>query len=485
MLFKYRDKVKLKKDIFKTLIDINEVVSVTLVGSFWEKNSTKDFSDIDIVIILKKFSKVTYFQCLKKINNLELKKYNLAHLKIFINPTFGPTKFNTKNNIVFHTMIYDMKSHINHVIRSPFSSYDWERSSNYKGKSLNEIFPVGRIQLIDFFNSRRGIKSYLDDLNKNHISYQKYVFQNNLYKVANKKLKINDTYKIEFSFHICKFLIINFYKFEKQKNKIPTKMEKKLIFKKIFNKNCNSYYKKFETLKFFKENQDTKLDFNVLLFLKEFINNFQKYLKNYKNQEIIFLRHAKTKYNDGTFLGIRRNPGIINQKNIFRKLNFLKKKKLKTVYSSSLKRSVETAETFEKIQNILSSKLLVEKDYGLAEGLNFLQLKKKYPSIILNWNKKKDPKFPSGENDDDILKRMNLFQKLLIRNVKSGSKLSTYVIVTHNCMLRCLIGNIFYIPKHFWVKILIKHVDPLNFIIKNNKIVPNIDRVNLFKNLIN
>ena len=76
MLFKYRDKVNLKKDIFKTLTDINEVVSVTLVGSFWEKKSTKDFSDIDIVIILKKFSKVTYFQCLKKIINLELKKYN-------------------------------------------------------------------------------------------------------------------------------------------------------------------------------------------------------------------------------------------------------------------------------------------------------------------------------------------------------------------------------------------------------------------------
>ena len=114
-----------------------------------------------------------------------------------------------------------------------------------------------------------------------------------------------------------------------------------------------------------------------------------------------------------------------------------------------------------------------------------ISLKKNYPRIIDQWNKKKDPKFPSGENDDDILKRMNLFQKLLIRNVKSGSKKSTYVIVTHNCMLRCLIGNIFYIPKYFWVKILIKHVDPLNFIIKNNKIVPNINRVNLFKNLIN
>ena len=485
MSFKYSDKVKLKKDIFKTLNKIKDVVSVTLVGSFWEKKNNKDFSDIDIVIILKKFSKAKYYQCLKKINNLELKKYNLAHLKTLINPTFGPLKFNTKNNIVFHTMIYDVNSHINHVIRSPFTCLDWERSSNYSGKSLKEIFPVGKIQLMDFFKSRRGVNSYLDNLNKNHISYQKYIFQNDLYKIVNKKFKINNVHKIEFSFHLCKFLIVNFYKFENQKNKIPNEKETTLIFKKIFNKNYSFYYKKFLNLKLLKEKQNTKLDFNILSFLKKFINNFQKYLKNYKKQEIIFLRHGKTKYNDGTFLGIGRNPSIINQKNIFQKLNFLKKKKLKIVYSSSLKRSIETAETFEKIKNITITKLLVEKDYGLAEGLNFLQLKKKYPSIISNWNKKKDPKFPSGENDDDILKRIILFQKLLMRNIRNSSKHSIYVIVTHNALLRCLIGNIFHIPKYLWVKIQIKHVDPLNFIIKNNKILPNVDRVNLFNNLIN
>ncbi len=484
MLFKYRDKINLKKDIFKSLISIKGVVSVTLVGSFWEKKKTKDFSDIDIVIVLKKFSKVKYYECLKKINNLKLKKYNLAHLKTLINPTFGPTKFNTKNNVVFHTMIYDVKSHINHVIRSPFSCFDWERSLNYKGRSLKKIFPVGKIQLTDFFTARRGVNSYLNDLNKNQISYQKYFFQNNSYKVANRKLKIDETYKIEFSFHICKFLIINLYKFEHQKNKIPTEREKKLIFKNIFKNNYNFYYKKFQTLKFLKEKKETKLDFNIFLFLKKFIDNFQKYLKSYKKQEIIFLRHAKTKYNDGTFLGIRRNPGIINKKSTFQKLNFLKKKKFIIVYSSSLKRSIETAETIKNIKDIKLNKMLVEKDYGLAEGLNYLQLKKKYPSIISSWNKKKDPKFPSGENDDDILKRINLFKKFLIINIKNSSKQNAHIIVTHNCILRCLIGDIFFIPKYFWVKILIKHIEPINFILKNNRLVPNFNRVNLFKNLI-
>ena len=39
MLFKYRDKINLKKDIFKSLISTKGVVSVTLVGSFWEKKN--------------------------------------------------------------------------------------------------------------------------------------------------------------------------------------------------------------------------------------------------------------------------------------------------------------------------------------------------------------------------------------------------------------------------------------------------------------
>ena len=56
-------------------------------------------------------------------------------------------------------------------------------------------------------------------------------------------------------------------------------------------------------------------------------------------------------------------------------------------------------------------------------------------------------------------------------------------MVTHNALLRVYLGKIFEIPKYLWIKIPIKHIEPLNFIIKNNKIIPNIDRVNLFNNL--
>ncbi len=485
MSLKYRDKIRLKKDIFKNLIIIDNVLSVTLVGSFWESRISRDFSDIDIVIILKKFSKKTYDQCLSKIRNIKIKKYGLENLKIFVNPTFGPLKFNNKENIVFHTMIYDVHGHINHVIKSPFTCYEWERSTNYIGKSLKEIFPVGKIQLVDFLKSRRSINSYLNNIKENYISYQKYFFKKNKYKLKNKKFKINDRHKIEFSFHLCKFLIINYYKFEQQTNKLPSKNKIKIIFTKIFGKQHNDFFKKFEILKFLKKEKKYESKIDIFIFLQKFIRNFQKYLENYEKQDIIFLRHAKTKCNNGTFLGIGRDPDIINRKKVYKKLNYLKKNKTIFVYSSTLKRSISTAETLIKKEDIILNNLLMEKNYGLAEGLTFSQFKKKYPSIIINWSKNKDPRFPLGENDSDILKRIKFFEKILKKNIRKNSNQSTNIIVTHNALLRCLIGNIFNIPKYLWVKIIINHIEPLNFIFKDKKIIPNINRINLFKNLAN
>ena len=121
-------------------------------------------------------------------------------------------------------------------------------------------------------------------------------------------------------------------------------------------------------------------------------------MRNYKKHDLIILRHAKTNYNDGTFLGVGRNPGIINKKNIVKKLNYLKKREKKIVFASPLKRSLETAKTIEDQDKIIICNQLIEKNYGLAEGLNYKRFKRKYPSIISNWKKKKDPKFPSGEN---------------------------------------------------------------------------------------
>ena len=75
-------------------------------------------------------------------------------------------------------MIYDLKSHIDHTIKSPFTCYDWERSGVYVGKSLKELSPVLRLQFRDFSEARRSTQEYLNDISRNRISYREYNFKN-------------------------------------------------------------------------------------------------------------------------------------------------------------------------------------------------------------------------------------------------------------------------------------------------------------------
>ena len=484
MFFRNKDKDQLKKDLFNIIMSINDTVSVTLVGSFWKKNNLKDFSDIDIVIIMKKINKKKYYECLNKINKIDLRKYNLGHLDLLINPTFGPLKFDNKNNIVFHTMIYDLNSHIAHVIKSPFTCYDWERSLDYVGQSLKDIFPVGKIQLADFFMSRRGINDYIKNLTNNYIFYQKYELKRNFLVLKKKKYIIDKKHKIEFSYHLCKFLIINFYKFEMQKNKIPEANEIKTIIKKVFNKDYAYYLRNFILLKKLKNKKNINNKNFSLRFTKKFIKNFQNYLTIYQKKEIIFLRHGKTKLNDGTFLGINRDPGIKNNKKILSDLKFLKNKKITILFSSGLRRARETAKLISTKDTFIVSDLLNEKNYGKGEGLNYQHLKKRYPNIIEEWNKKNDPRFPSGENDADVIKRINLFKKKLIKTININKKRGTIVVISHNALLRCLIGDFFNTPRHLWVKINIDHNKPINCLLRGNKLLPNLDRYSFFKNLI-
>ena len=78
MSFSHRDKIKLKNYLLKTLINKEGVISVTLVGSFWEKKNLNNFSDIDIIIILDKFNKQNYDKCISSLIKINLKKFNLV-----------------------------------------------------------------------------------------------------------------------------------------------------------------------------------------------------------------------------------------------------------------------------------------------------------------------------------------------------------------------------------------------------------------------
>ena len=197
-------------NLLQSIYDIENCKSVSLVGSFSNKFDFNKVSDIDIVIVSASLNKILYKKIIKKISKyksvlLKLSKKN----KILINNNLGPLKFNNKETLVFHIMIYDFASHKDHVLKSPFTCFDWERSNFFKGIKLKNIYPVITLQFDDFFKSRRGTFDYLKDLKSNRISYLQLFFKINEIYYKKKYFKITiDEKKIIF--------ISYFYQFNKK-----------------------------------------------------------------------------------------------------------------------------------------------------------------------------------------------------------------------------------------------------------------------------
>ena len=111
-------------------------------------------------------------QCTEQIRSIDISNCGLEGHQLKINTSFGPLKFDEPKLAIIHLMVYDVLGHMNHVIASPFTCFDWERSVEYKGKCLRSIFPVGNLQIRDFIETRRSVNDYLDDLKKGGLALE-------------------------------------------------------------------------------------------------------------------------------------------------------------------------------------------------------------------------------------------------------------------------------------------------------------------------
>jgi len=287
--------------IIETLNKNKNSLSVTLTGSYSEHFNPIKAGDIDIVIICKQLDKKYFDECVSSLKKLK-KKYFSNKYDLIINSTFGPIKFYKKNSIVFHIMIYDLKSHILHTINSPFTCYDWERSKIYVGKSLKELSPVYNLQFRDFLEARRSTHEYLKDLTKSRISYREYNFNNKKIELVKKYFKIDKLNRRDFVYHIIKFLIINYIKYENQTN---TKINQQKIEKKFLDITKSKIdlfeFKKIISFKIKKENLSIKEPIKLAI---KFLRKFDQHIKKKeKSNKIYFTRHKKTKLNKNIFLG--------------------------------------------------------------------------------------------------------------------------------------------------------------------------------------
>ena len=470
--------LKLKNHILKDFLKIKGVISVNLVGSFWENPNENNFRDIDIVIILKEINRKKFYNCIKFIKKIDLNLFGLKDYKIKVNTTFGPLKFDFKKTLIFHLMVYDEKSHKEHVVKSPFTCFDWERTKHSSGKKLKDIFPVSNLQFNDFLYGRRSIKDYQKDLKKNKISYREYYWIGNKAYLKKKYFTTDNWHKTEYLYHIIKNILINYYKLLNQKNILPNDKKIKDLLIDINKNKFKNSFNNYLLLRSAKKNKihikTESLEKWVFKFMLHFQEIVKKELK--KKLKVIFIRHAKTKLNDGSFLGINRDPEITLNNRTKEKIQKIKNKKILLIYTSEMKRSKQTSKLLNKKINMIINKNLNEKNYGDAEGLKYSQLNKKYPYLLKSWAKKKDPKFPNGESDTDVLKRFNIFTKVLIKKLNKIKNSGFIFVISHNVFLRNIIGNQFGIKKFDWHKIKTDHLVPFEFVFLKKKLISNIDR---------
>ena len=449
--------------IINELYKEKDVISASVVGSYSETRSINKIGDLDIVVICKKLSKKIFFNLIRRVKNKKY-KYNLI-----INSTFGPMKISANKSLPVHLMIYDINSHIDHVLKSPFTCYDWERSKICKGKPLKKIFSAKQLQLNDFTDSRRTSAEYLKDIKKGKISIREYYFSKKKILLKKKYVKIDSRNRGEFVYHIINFLVVNLFKFINKKNVKANGKKFEALFLKITNNNRN-ILKRFKILKHNKENKNLVYNKDVINLALNFLKSFDQYIQKIKNEylELNFVRHAPTYLNKkDIFLGARSNPKII--KNNKKKHNNIK---YNYIITSNSLRSKMTKNLFRSSKHLVSN-LLNEIDYGIVDGLTTKETKNKYPYLFKKWQKKIDVRFPQGENTNDVKIRAIQFFKIL-KKFKNGSKI---LIISHSYFLRVLISMILKIDIYNAFKIKIDHLKIFQFLKKGRNIYSNLNRL--------
>ncbi|MGF3555030.1 MAG: GtrA family protein, partial [Thermoplasmatota archaeon] len=282
----------LKEKIFEIARKYNFIQSLNIVGSFSEGKEIFDLGDIDVVVIVDKLNFDKYNKIISEFGIICKYVESNFCLKTFINPTFGPLKFNDQYDVVFHVMIYDIESHIRHCLKSPFTTRDWEKTKLYEKKHLSEVAKTLFPQPIHLLNSYRSINSYISDIENGVITYKEYNFKKDAVLELKLKKDMNENDKINYAYHIMKFTMLNFIKVYSGSNLLWSKKVLKKFFKA--SKLNAKYLKLFNKLESMKKKKKERLAKEDIKKLKEFLEEsksavFRTFYLNSK--KILVMRH--------------------------------------------------------------------------------------------------------------------------------------------------------------------------------------------------
>jgi broad specificity phosphatase PhoE len=168
---------------------------------------------------------------------------------------------------------------------------------------------------------------------------------------------------------------------------------------------------------------------------------------------IYLVRHGQTEWNRELRFRGRADIPLDEQgrKQASAIAGALADKEINAIYTSPLRRSVETALPVAAAFHLQSTTLqgFIDIDYGQWEGLAYGEVKKRYPDLYREWEERPDVvTFPAGESLEEVRERsFSAFMEVVAEN--PGKSI---LIIPHRVINKVLLCAILGLSNaHFWL----------------------------------
>ncbi|HEY2760250.1 MAG TPA: histidine phosphatase family protein, partial [Pirellulales bacterium] len=398
------------------------VLSATFTGSFLLGDELHGISDIDLVVIVDRLNATRYDEIRLACETALKPIVQQAGFDLQINSALGPLKFNDPKTAVLHLMLYDRAAHVEHVINSPFTCFDWQRSSVFRKQAMADVYPVFALQPHHFVSTRRGAREYLQDYRAGVMSYRELRCDANGYREERCQRPMTVRCRHEFAYHIVRFLMQNLLKLAGRHNEPTDGEELARAYAKIFPLDGDDVSRLYAELSAKKKSTDfawpiPNLDRRLEWFVANFESQFRRMFYDEATRHVVF-RHAPTAMNGGSgeqrrFVG-RSTPDIlpVDEAHLEPLLRVVSAESFGQAFVSPLGRCQQTYDLLRQrvvLPEAIIDNRLLEIDYGQCEAKTVELARRGFPDLFAAWRSGEDPAFPGGEGTEDVAERATAF----------------------------------------------------------------------------
>ncbi len=215
---------------------IEDLVSITPVGSCVEGGEYSELNDYDLVFVFNTLKKNYYDRVVDELSKLA-KELSTDEIGVIVETRAGSVKTKTDRPITFqiHAVFLDRAGLRLYEDECPIVLYDWYRSDSIYGKRLDEISSCQRT-VEDVIRSFGGINQWENRLRSKMQGAYKIVFQEDgSYTVKDSVFPVEDW---QMESEIKKAVTMpmrHLYKVVKEKNERPSNEELQVFAQETFN----------------------------------------------------------------------------------------------------------------------------------------------------------------------------------------------------------------------------------------------------------